>query len=190
MTRRPDSRISRAERDATSRAGASGVSTARSWPRRAGVRSARSHAFNQSLPRQNHGSTAGCPEPRARRVASSRHGGAPRGFPSAQHNGARRRRAPGVLAHWLGVAAARRLLWSPFTNTRSRRSLHGDGGAQGHNRPRSTIRRGAARLRRKGQHTGKNSAAMRLHTWEANTGRNPRGRREKKGRGAHGGATV
>jgi hypothetical protein len=130
------------------------------------------------------------PEARARRSATSRHGGASRGFPSVQPNGARRRRAPGVLAHWLGVAAARRLPWSPFTSTRPRRSSHGDGGAQGHNRPRNPIRRGTAILRREGQHSGKNSSATRLHNWEANTGRNPRGRRKKKGRGAHGGATV
>jgi hypothetical protein len=40
--------------------------------------------------RKNHGSTAGIPEPRARRVATSRHGGASRGFPSAQRTGVRR----------------------------------------------------------------------------------------------------
>jgi hypothetical protein len=80
----------RAARDATSRAGASCVSTAWSWPRRNGVRPARTHAIIPSLTKQNLGSTAGRPEPRARRVASSRHGGASRGFPSAQHNGVRR----------------------------------------------------------------------------------------------------
>jgi hypothetical protein len=36
-----------------------------------------------------------------------------------------------------------------------RRSSHGDGGAQGHNRPKSPIRRGTAVLRREGQQPGK-----------------------------------
>jgi hypothetical protein len=79
---------SSARRDVEGRA--SGVSTARSWPRRAGVRPARTHAFIQSSIKQNHGSTAGYPNPRARRVATSRHCGASRGFPSAQHIGVRR----------------------------------------------------------------------------------------------------
>jgi hypothetical protein len=39
--------------------------------------------------RKNHGSV-GIPEPRARRVATSRHGGASRGFPSARRTGVRR----------------------------------------------------------------------------------------------------
>jgi hypothetical protein len=72
-----------AAHDATSRADASGISTTRSWPRRAGVRPAWTHAINHEL-EENHGSTAGTPEPRARRVATSRHGGASRGFPSAR----------------------------------------------------------------------------------------------------------
>jgi hypothetical protein len=38
------------------------------------------------------------------------------GFPLGSAQWARRRRAPGVLAHWLGVAAARRLLCSTFHN--------------------------------------------------------------------------
>jgi hypothetical protein len=57
--RRPDSRNPQAARNATSRAGASGVSTARSWPRRAGVRPARTHALIHSSVKKNHGSTAG-----------------------------------------------------------------------------------------------------------------------------------
>jgi hypothetical protein len=72
------------------KAGASGISTARSWPRRAGVRPARTHALIHGSERKNHGSTAGIPEPRARRVATSRHGGASRGFPSAQRTEVRR----------------------------------------------------------------------------------------------------
>jgi hypothetical protein len=64
-------------------------------------------------------STARRPDPRKSRAQGSAHCylAARRrveGFPSVQFNGARRRRAPGVLAHWLGVAAARRLLCSPF----------------------------------------------------------------------------
>jgi hypothetical protein len=83
---------------------------------RAGVRLTLGSRPPKSARRSRHGSTAGRSEPRGRRVASLRHGGASRDFPSVQHNGARRRRAPGVLAHWLGVAAARRLLCSIFHN--------------------------------------------------------------------------
>jgi hypothetical protein len=88
--RRPDSRNSRVAHDATSRAGASGVSTAGSWPRRAGVRPAWTHALNHCSEGKIPGSTAGKPEPRARCVATSRHGGASRGFPSTQRTGVRR----------------------------------------------------------------------------------------------------
>jgi hypothetical protein len=98
------------------------------------VQRARVHALGCARPWPSPAQPAGCdfprhegrfpgsPEPRARRSANTRPGGASRGFPSAQHNGARRRRAPGVLARWLGVAAARRLLWSP-SQTRDRVAL-------------------------------------------------------------------
>jgi hypothetical protein len=72
------------------KAGAPGVSTARSWPWRAGVRPARTHALIHGSERKNHGLTDGIPEPRARHVATSRHGGASRGFPSAQRTRVRR----------------------------------------------------------------------------------------------------
>jgi hypothetical protein len=106
----------RAERDATSRAGASCVPTAWSWPRRAGVRLARTHAIKQRLTKKNHGSTAGRSEPRARRVASLWHGGASRVSPRPSTMGCGVTPAPGVLVHWLGVAAARRPLCSTFHN--------------------------------------------------------------------------
>jgi hypothetical protein len=38
---------------------------------------------------ENHDSMAGAPEPRAQRIATSRHGGASRGFPSARRTGVR-----------------------------------------------------------------------------------------------------
>jgi hypothetical protein len=91
-TPRLDGRLPRdpdAAHDATSKADASGVSTVRSWPRRAGVRPAWTHAINHEL-EENHGSTVGTPEPRARRVATSQHGGASRGFASARRTGVRR----------------------------------------------------------------------------------------------------
>jgi hypothetical protein len=77
---------------------------------------------------QEQHSTARRPDPRTTRAQGSAHCclAARRrveGFPSVQLSRARRRRAPGVLAHWLGVAAARRLLCSPISHTRVRVAL-------------------------------------------------------------------
>jgi hypothetical protein len=154
--RRPASRSSKAAHDATSKAGASGASTARSWPRRAGVRPAWTHA----LIHDSEGKTT------ARRPVFQSPGlGAspPRG--TAARRGVSPR--PGELG--CGVTptpgAPDRAAWGshgagpPLINTAQRRdhvrSSHGDGGAQGHERPRSSIRRGTAVLRLDGQHPGK-----------------------------------
>jgi hypothetical protein len=157
-TPRLDGRLPRdldAVHDATSKADASGVSTTRSWPRRAGVRPAWTHAINHES-EENHGSTAGTPEPRARRVATSRHGGMSRRFPSARRTGCGETPTPGApdCAAWGSHGAG-----PPQNITAQRRDLtrssHGDGGAQEHERPRSSIRRGTTVLRLDGQHPGK-----------------------------------
>jgi hypothetical protein len=84
---------------------------------RAGVRSTLGFRPPKPAGRLRLGSKAGRSELRARRVASLWHGGASRGLPPGPaQKGCGVTPAPGVLAHWLGVAAALRLLCPPFHN--------------------------------------------------------------------------
>jgi hypothetical protein len=178
-TRRPAPRSPRAARDATSKAGTSGVSTARSWPRRAGVRLAWTHALNHDSEGKttarrpvNQSPGLGTSPPRgtaARRGVSSR--------PSDLGCGVTPTPGALVRAAW----GSHRARPPPFNTTQRRdlgRSSHGDGGAQEHERPRSSIRRGTAVLRLDGQHPGKRITVTRLDVRGFNTGRRPRGRRE------------
>jgi hypothetical protein len=105
---------------------------------------------------EKHGSKAGSPEHKARRVAASRHGGASRGFPRSGEQGCGKTPTPRApdFAAWGSHGAG-----SPQNSTGQRRDLtrssHGNGGAQEHEWLRSSIRRGAAVLRLEGQHPGK-----------------------------------
>jgi hypothetical protein len=105
---------------------------------------------------EKHGSKAGSPEHKARRVGASRHGGASRDFPRFGEQGCGKMptpRAPDFVA-WGSHGAG-----SPQNSVAQRRDLtrssHGDGGAQEHERLRSSIHRGTAVLRLEGQHPGK-----------------------------------
>jgi hypothetical protein len=144
-----------AAHDATSKADASGISTARSWPRRAGVRPAWTHANNHERKKN----TARRPELQNTGLGASppRGTAARRGvFPRFGEQGCGKTPTPRApdFAAWGSHRAG-----SPQNNTAQRRDLtrssHGDGGAQEHERPRSSIRRGTTVLRLEGQHPGK-----------------------------------
>jgi hypothetical protein len=151
----PASKSSRAAHDATSKAGASGVSTARLWPRRAGVRPAWTHALNHD----SEGKTTARPVFQSPGLGAS----PPRG------TAARRGVSPRLGELGCGVTptpgAPDRAAWGshdagppPINTAQCRdlvRSSHSDGGAQEHERPRSSIRRGTVVLRLDGQHPGK-----------------------------------
>jgi hypothetical protein len=144
-----------AAHDATSRADALGNSTARSWPRRAGVRPARAHADIHKQKKN----TAQRPELQNARLGASppRGTAARRGVSLGSANrGAARCHHREHTTSRLGVATERGL--HKYSTARRRnltRSSHGDGGALEHERLRSSIRRGTTVLRLEGQHPGK-----------------------------------
>jgi hypothetical protein len=100
--------------------------------------------------------------------------------PNTQPFHARRQRAPGGLARRLGVAAARRLPCPPIPPepaslfARRRRSSE----AQPAQEPPSAAARQSCGTKASTQ--ARNSIAMRLHTWIANTGRIQGGEEKRK----------
>jgi hypothetical protein len=113
------------------------------------------------VPRARRGSTRGVPDPAPKTTARR---------PNPEPFHARRQRAPGGLARRLGVAAARRLPCSPIPPepaslfARRRRSSE----AQPAQEPPSAAARQSCGTKASTQ--ARNSIAMRLHTWDANTG--------------------